>query len=86
MCHSHPSFPYVSHDHAHLLTCRSLKQSYMGIVRLEVLVRRLRIRIVSQGVAYVFSVGLGGCLLDRMCFFTYPCGYTLYIFLYLSFA
>ena len=49
----------------------------MGIVRLEVFVR---IRIVSQGVAYVFSVGLGGCLLDRMCFLTYPSGYTLHLF------
>ena len=86
MRHSHPSFPYASHDHAHLLTCRSLEQSYTGNVRLEVFVRRLLIRIVSQGVACVFSVGLGGCLLDRMCFFTYPCDYTLYIFLYLSFA
>ena len=84
--HSHPSFPYTSHDHAHLLTCRSLKQSYTGIVSLEVFVRRLRIRIVSQGVDYVFSVGLGGCWIDRMCFFTYPCGYNLYILLYVSFA
>ena len=57
----------------------------MEIVRLEVFVRRLRIRIVSQGVSYVFSVGLGGHLLDHMCFFTYPSGYTLYIFLYVSF-
>ena len=81
-CHSHPSFPYTSHDHAHLLTRRSLKQSYMGIVRFEIFVRRLQIRIVSQGVICDYSVGLGGCLLDRMCFFTYPCGYTLYIFLY----
>ena len=81
MCHSHPSFPYESHDHAYLLTYHSLKQSYTRIVRLEVFVRRLRIQIVSQGVACVFSVGLGGCLLDHMCFFTYPCGYTLYIFL-----
>jgi hypothetical protein len=53
-CHIHPSFPYVSHDHDHLLTCLCLKQSYVGIVRLEVFVRRLRIRIVSQGVSYVF--------------------------------
>ena len=37
------------------------------IVCLEVFVRRLRM-------TYVFSVGLGGCLLDRMCFFTYPRG------------
>ena len=35
--HSHPSFPYVSHDHVHLLICLSLKQSCMVIVRLEVL-------------------------------------------------
>ena len=81
----YPHLVYASHHHAHLLTCCSLKQSYVGIVPLEVFVRRLRIRIVSQGVVYVFSVGLGGCLLDRMCFFTYPCGYTLYIFLYVSF-
>ena len=56
------------------------------IVRLEVFVRRLRIRVVSQGVTYVLSVGLGGCWFDRMCFFAYPCGYTLYIFLHVSFA
>jgi hypothetical protein len=30
---------------------------------LEVFVRRLRIRIVRQGVTYVFSVGLGGHLI-----------------------
>ena len=58
----------------------------MRIVRLEVFVRRLRIRIVSQGVDYIFSVGLGGRLLDHMCFFTYPDGSTWYIFLYVSFA
>ena len=58
----------------------------MVIVLLEVFVRRLRIRIDSQGVSFVFSVGLGGCFLDRMCFFTYPSGYTLYIFVYLSFV
>ena len=75
-CHSHPSIPYVSHDRVYLLTCHSLKQSYMGIVRFEVFVRRLRILIVSQGVVCVRSVGLGGCLIDRMCFFSYPCGYT----------
>ena len=84
--HSHPSFHYASHDHSHLLTCRSFKQSYMGIVRFEVFVRHLRIRIVSQGVACVYSVGLGDGLFDRMCFFTNPCGYTLYFFSDVSFA
>ena len=76
----------MSRNHVHLLTWRSLKQSYTDIVRFQVFVRRLQIRIVSQGVVCVYSVGLGGSFLDRMCFFTYPHGYTLYNFLYVSFA
>ena len=75
--HRHPSFHYVSHDHTHLLTCLSLKQSYMGIVRFEVFVRRLRIRIVSQGLVCVHSDGLGSCLLFRVCFFTASRGYSI---------
>ena len=80
-CHNHASLHYTSHDHVYFLTYHSLKQSYMEIVIYEVFVRRLWIRIVSQGVVCVYSVVIGGCLLDHMCFFTYPCGYTLYIFL-----
>ena len=60
------------------------KQGHI-VYSFEVFVRRLRIRIVSQGVPYVL-VGLGSCLLFRMCFFTDSRGYTLYIFLYVSFA
>jgi hypothetical protein len=37
-------------------------------------VRRLRIRIVSQGVACVRSYHLGSCLLFWVCFFTHPHG------------
>ena len=54
--HSHPSFHYTTHDHTYLLTCLSLKQSYTGIVHFEVFVRRLRIRIVSEGVSCVQNV------------------------------
>ena len=62
----------------------------MGIVRFEVFARRLRIRMVSQGVVLclqgVCSVGLDGFLVDRVCFFISPCGYTSYIILDVSFA
>ena len=63
-CHSHPSFHYVSHDHSHLLTRRSFKQSYVGIVRFEVFVRHLRIRIVIQGVAvFIVLAWVTACLI-----------------------
>ena len=58
----------------------------MGIVRFEAFVRHLRVRIVRQGVTCVNSVGLGDRLFDRMCFFTNPCAYTLYIFSDVSFT
>ena len=29
------------------------------------------------------QTALVGCLIDRMCFFTYPCGYTLHILFYI---
>ena len=81
--HIHPLFlQIVSQGTAHPPQTRP----YKGTVSVEVFVRRLRIRIVSQGVACTYSVGLGGCLLDRMCFFTYPRGYTLYICLCVSFV
>ena len=81
-----PLLHIVSQGYAHLLPSRIQNSPYQGTVRVEVFVRRLRIRIVSQGVACTYSVGLGGCLLDRMCFFTYPRGYTLYICLCVSFV
>ena len=58
----------------------------MGIERFEVFVRHLRIRVVSQGVVCVYSVGQGDHLFDHMCFFSNPCGYTLYIFSDVSFS
>jgi hypothetical protein len=76
----------VSQDNAHLLPRHNQKSPYQGFWRSEVHVRRLRIGIVSQRVVRVHSLGLGSCLLVRVCFFTDSRGSTFYIFLYVSFV
>ena len=76
--HIHPRLLHiVCEGNAHLLPIRIQKTPYQGFWRSEVHVRRLRIRIVSQGVTCVHSVGLGICLLFRMCLLTDPHGSTL---------
>ena len=81
----HLHFQFVSQDNAHVLPSRNQKSPYQGFWRSEVHVRRLRIRIVSQRVVCVHSVGLGSCLLVRVFFVTDSRGSTSHIFLYVSF-
>jgi hypothetical protein len=53
-----------------LLPIFNQKSPYQGFCRSEVHVRRLRIRIDSQRVVCVHSVGLGSSFLFRVFFFT----------------
>jgi hypothetical protein len=84
--HNHPFFPSVSHDIAHFLLSSSLQQPYPGTLRFEVFVRRLRIRIVRQGVTSVLSTGFRGCLFFRFSFSTNPRGSTFYVCVYVLFV
>ena len=77
---------FVSEGTEHDLPSRIQNSPNQGFWRSEVHFRRLRIRIDSQSVVCVHSVGFGSSLLVFVVFLTDSRGPTLFIFLYVSFA
>ena len=61
-----------------------IKPPYPGTLHFEVFVRRLRIRIVSQGVSCVLRVGFCGWLLSQLCLFPNPRGSSFYVCVYVD--
>ena len=82
--HNHPVLHPSSHDNAHCRLSFSFNQPYPGTLRFEVFIRRLRIRIVSQGGTHVLSVGFRCCLFFRLYYSTNPRGSTFYVCVYIS--
>ena len=77
----------VSQDLTHLPPRHIQKTPYQGFWNSEVhVLRRLRIRIVRQDLACVYSDDFGSCFLIWVCFFNDYRWFTIHTFLFVSFT